>query len=39
MRYHREGNLGLVVRSRCYGLAEAVVASIYHLNQDVKQGK
>ena len=31
--------MGLVVRSQCHGQAEAKVASIYHLNREVKRGK
>ena len=39
MKHHREDTMGLVVRSRCHGQAEAEVDSIYPLNQEIKSGK
>ena len=38
-RLLQEDTMGLVVRSRCQGRAEAEVASLYHLNRVVKNGK
>ena len=38
-RLLQEDSLGLVVRSRCEGWAEAEVASLYHVNRVVRRGK